>query len=126
MKKGDRALKQSLELWAYRILLIISWMEKRSNKSVLDEIGETKGFVNEIEQQKLQFMGHIMRHRCIENDLLTGIAFGKRSQGRQKTRMTNTIKEKLGLTMSEAITTAKDREKWKNIVYATTAVRFKF
>ena len=125
MKKGDRALKQSLELWAYRRLLIISWMEKRSNKSVLDEIGETKGFVNEIEQQKLQFMGHIMRHRCIENDLLTGIVFGKRSRGRQKSRMTNTIKEKLGLTMSEAITTAKDIEKWKNIVYATTVVRFK-
>ena len=37
--------------------------------------------------------------------------------------MTNTIKEKLGLTMSEAIATAQDREKWKNIVYATTAVR---
>ena len=35
--------------------------------------------------------------------------------------MTNAIKEKLGLTMTEAITTAEDREKWKNIVYAATA-----
>ena len=101
----------------------ISWTEKRSNKSVLDEIGETKRLVHEIEQQKLQFMGHIMRHRCIENDSLTGMVFGKRSQGRQKTRMTNTIKEKLELTMSEAIATAQDREKWKNIVYAATTVR---
>ena len=80
-------------------------MEKRSNRSVLDEIGETKGLVNKIEQQKIQFMGHIMRHRCMENDLLTGMVFGKRSRGRKK-RMTNAIKEKLGLTMTEAITTA--------------------
>ena len=54
-----------------------------------------------------------MRHRFIENDLLTGMVFGKRSRGRQKTRMTNTIKEQLGLTMSEAIATAQDREKWR-------------
>ena len=74
--------------------------------------------VNDIEQQKLQFMEHIMRHRSIENDLLTGMVFGKRSRGRQKTRMTNTIKEKLGLTMTGAIRTAQNREKWKNIVYA--------
>ena len=64
---------------------------------MLDEIGETKGLSYEIEQQKLQFTGHIMTQRCIENDLLTGMVFGKRSRGRQKTRMTNTIKEKLGL-----------------------------
>ena len=64
-----------------------------------------------------------MRHRSVENDLLTGMVFSKRSRGRQKTRMTNTIKEKLGLTMSEAIITAQDREKWKNFVYAAIAVR---
>ena len=80
-------------------------MEERLNKNVLDELGETKGLINEIEQQKHQFMGHIMRPRCIQNDLLTGKVFGKRSRGRQKTRMTNTIKEKLGLTMTEAIKT---------------------
>ena len=52
------------------------WTEKRSNKSVLEEVGEFKGLVNQMEQQKLNFMRHIMRHRCIENDLLTGMVFG--------------------------------------------------
>ena len=88
---------------------------------MLNEIVETKRLVSEIEQQKLQFMGHTMRHRCMENDLLTGMVFGKRSRGRQKTRMSNAIKEKLGLIMTEAIATAQDREKWRNIVYAATA-----
>ena len=72
MKKGDRARIQSFELWAHRRLLRISWTEKRSNKSVLDEIGETKGLVNEIEQLKLHFIGHIMRHMH-RYDLLTGM-----------------------------------------------------
>ena len=97
--------------------------QKRSSKSVLEEIGEYKGLVMQIEQQKVQFMGHIMRHRCIENDLLAGIVFGKRSRGRQKTRLIDTINERLGLTINEAITTAQDRDKWRTIVYAATAVR---
>ena len=63
-----------------------------------------------------------MRHRCIENDLLTGQVFGKRSRAWEKTRMTNTIKKKLGLTMIKAITTAQDREKWKSMVYFATEV----
>ena len=44
---------------------------------MLDEMREFKGLVDEIEQQKLNFMGHLMRHRCKENDLLTGMVFGK-------------------------------------------------
>ena len=80
---------------------------KRSNKSVLEKIGEFKGLVNQIEQQKLQFMGYIMRHRCIGDDLLTGMVSGKRSRRRQKIRLTYTVSERLGLAMIEAITTAK-------------------
>ena len=68
-------------------------------------------------------MGHVMRHRCIENYLLTGMVFGKRSRVRQKTRLTNTINEMLGLTITDAITTAENREKWRTIVYAAIAVR---
>ena len=70
------------------------------NKNQTNEIGETNGPFNEIEKQNLQFMGHIMRHRRKENDFLTGMVFGKKSRGRQKTRKTNTIKEKVGLTMT--------------------------
>ena len=54
--KSDTTRIQSFEVWAYKRLLRISWTEKRSNKNVLDEIGETKGLVNEIEKQKLQFI----------------------------------------------------------------------
>ena len=122
MKENDRARIYSFEIWVYRRLLRVTRTDKRSNKSILEEIGEYKGLVNQIDQ-KLQFIGHIMRHRCIENDLLTGMVFGKRSRGRQKTRLTNTVNERLGLTITEAITTAQGRDKWRTIVYAATAVR---
>ncbi len=36
--------------------------------------------------------------------------------------MINAIKEKLGLTITEAIKTVQDRKKCKNIGYAATAV----
>ena len=44
-----------------------------------------------------------MRHRFIENDVQIGVVFGKRSKGRQKIRLTNTIDERLRLTMTEVI-----------------------
>ena len=50
----DRARIHSFEIWAYRR---VSWTEKRSCKSVLEEIEEFKGLDNQIEQQKLQFVG---------------------------------------------------------------------
>ena len=68
-------------------------------------------------------MGHIMRHRCIENDLMAGMIFGKRSRGRQKNGLTNTINERLGLTMTEAIATSQDGGEWRKIVYAATVVQ---
>ena len=81
MKKKDRARIRSFKMWAYRRLLRVSWTEKRSNESVREEVGEYKELVNQIEQQKLQVLGHIMRHRCIENDLLTGMVFGSDQEG---------------------------------------------
>ena len=51
------------------------------------------------------------------------MVFGKRSRGRKKTRLTNKMNERLGLTITEAITTAEDREKWRTIVYAAIAIR---
>ena len=60
-----------------------------------------------------------MRHRCMENDLRTGMVFGKRSRGRQKTRMTNTIKEKLGLRPLQQLRTERNGE---TLCFAATAV----
>jgi len=50
-------------------------------QSVLEEIGEFKGPINLIEQQKLQCIGHIMQYSCIEYDSSTGKISGKRSRG---------------------------------------------
>ena len=43
--------------------------------------------------------------------MMKGMVIGIKSRGRQKTRMTNAIKEKVGLTITEAIKTVQDRKK---------------
>ncbi len=57
----------------------------------------------------------------MQNDMMKEMVVGIKSRGRQKTRMTNAIKEKVGLTITEAIETYQDRKKWNNIGYAATA-----
>jgi len=38
-----------------------------------------------IKTTKLRYFGHIMRHNCIEKDIIQGILSGKRQRGRPKT-----------------------------------------
>ena len=78
MEKTDRAGIHSFQLRAYGRLSRITFTEKRSNKCVLDEISEMKDLLTKKERQKRHFMGHNKRHRCIENDVLTGTVFGKK------------------------------------------------
>ena len=37
LKKDDERRLEAAEMWCYRRLLRISWMEKRTNKSILDD-----------------------------------------------------------------------------------------
>ncbi len=64
-------------------------------------------------EQSCEIIGSflIIRRICMENYLMKEMVVGIRSRGRQKTRMTNAIKEKLGLTITEAIKTVQDRKK---------------
>ena len=39
-----------------------------------------------VDQAKMRYFGHVVRGNSLEKAMLQGMVFGKRSQGRQKTR----------------------------------------
>ena len=89
------------------------------------EVKENERLINIIEREKLKFIGHITRHPGLDNDLLTGMVYGKRSRGRQKTRITDTIRERLCIPISLAFKKAQNRSEWRKIIYDATAVRIR-
>ena len=82
---------EATEMWFIRRMLRISWMEKRSNESVLKEANLERTLLKTIRQRQLQFLGHIYRNRGLEHLAITGKIEGKRSRGRQRVTFVNSI-----------------------------------
>ena len=61
MEDDERRLEAS-EMWCYRIILRISWTEKRTNKSILNELQTRRELHAQIMKRKMAFFGHACRN----------------------------------------------------------------
>ena len=90
---------QSAEMWFYRRMLRVSWREKRTDESILKELGTKRELVNFIKKRKLSFIGHACRRKCsLMKDIMDGKVEGKRGRGRP--RMQYIVRQKLDRKIS--------------------------
>ena len=61
MKKAEHQRIDAFELWCWRRLLSVPWVARRSNQSILKEIGPGCSLVGLMLKLKLQYFGHMMR-----------------------------------------------------------------
>ena len=73
------------EMWSYRRLLLISWTEKRTNKSILDELQTRRELLAQIIKRKMAFFGHACRNnKCnLVKPCILGMMPGKEEEGAQ-------------------------------------------
>ena len=76
-KKVDRRKIASFELWCYRRLLRVSWVDKRTNEWVMEKIGPYRRLLDNIDDRKLRFLGHLARTDGLTKDLLFGTIPGR-------------------------------------------------
>ena len=102
--------------------MCIHWTAKRTNESILLEIGEKTRLFNAIVEQKLQYFGHIARREGdnLEKLIMFGIVEGKRSRGRQKLRWTDGIATLTKESTYSCYTRAQNRKEWKNFIKMVT------
>ena len=60
IKKGECRRIDAFELWCWRRLLRVPWNARRSNQSILKEIGPGYSLVGLMLKLKLQYFGHLM------------------------------------------------------------------
>ena len=66
-----------------RKILRISWTERKTNASVLEQLGvKAPQLLNLIKKQKLSYFGHIRRHNTFEKLFVEGTCEGRRGRGR--------------------------------------------
>ncbi|KAF0734800.1 putative transposon-derived protein F52C9.6 [Aphis craccivora] len=62
-----------MEMWLWRRMTRIRWIERKRNETILEEIGETRSMWTLIMKRKIKLVGHLLRH----NDFITNIFEGK-------------------------------------------------
>ena len=123
-KEAEKKIN-AFELRCYRKILRIPWTEKRTNVSILTELGNIpeEWLQNTIVSRKLKYFGHVKRHDCLERDIYEGIIEGKRGRGRPRRRWSKDISERLNTTVTEAGRRAQDRDAFRRAVRDATCRR---
>ena len=81
-KKVECQRIDAFELWCWRRLLIVPWMARRSNQSILKEISPGNYLERMMMRLKLQYFGHLMRRvDALEKTLMLGGIGGGRRKG---------------------------------------------
>ena len=109
----------SFQMKCLRKILRVSWTEKRTNISILQQIGniDENWLLNSaVVKRKMQYFGHVKRHESLEKSIYEGIIEGKRGRGRPRRRWSQDISERLNSTVTEAGRRAQDRSAYRRAV----------
>ena len=82
LKKAEGRRIDGFELWCWRRLLRVPWTARRSNQSILKEIGPECSLEGLMLKLKLQYFGYLMQRTVsLEKTLLLGKIEGGKRRG---------------------------------------------
>ena len=110
----DRKRIEAFEMWCYRRILKIRWVDYVTNEEVLNRIGEKEKLWHNLTKRRDRLIGHILRHQGITNLVLEGSVGGKNRRGRPRDEYSKQIQKDVGCnSYSEMKKLAQDRVAWR-------------
>ena len=117
---------QTVEMKRYHKILCISYKDRATNEGVRAKIQQASGphedLLTIVKRRKLKWYGHISRSSDLAKAILQGTAKGRKSQGSQKKRWEDKIREWKGLEFAKSQRAVENREKWRTLVVKWSVV----
>ena len=115
VKKAERWRIDAFELWCWIRLLRVPWTARRSNQSILKEIGPGGSLEGMTLKLKLQYFGHLMRRVDSLEKTDAGRAWGQEKKGTTEDEMAGWHHWLNGHELGEL--QVMDREAWHAAIH---------
>ena len=104
---------ESFEMWIYRRILHISWIEHTTNKEVLRRMDKTKEVIFTVKMRKMDYLEHIMRNNKYRlfQLILKGKVDGRRGPERRRNSWLQNLRQWFGMSSLELFRQAAQQEK---------------
>ena len=116
LRAADQKYLESFEMWCWRRMEKISWIDHVRNEEVLLQVNEQRNILHEIRKRKANWIGHILRRNCLLKQVIEGKIKGEievtRRQGRRRKKLLDDLKDRTGYCHLKE--EALDRNTWRD------------